>query len=618
MKPVTINVLIRYTNEDFSPAERNPFVKCFLDARFHRDAVKVHLEDGKTHRVTVSGVLRDSYRITHSTALCFASVAWRANESGNPCMLDTGVAHVTLSEISEGIKASGRFVRDMPLVMHTAERLCKASIEISIDRLDVDVPPPPISASVAGSRASADYINATLQMEQRMRETFGPQTANMRIPYDYSESGIQSSATGVPLPAVAYVLSEVPRTNDHYWENAFTTIMARDDLTTGDWKRLNLQGKARASIHMVCYIAQYLDYIGDTVDTNRRSQGPYNPQRVKPYENFGDGIGLVAGDCEDLGTANLQATNAFIDHVFDPSGPLYDELIEAQGIVRRYVPPLSLDVVRGQQVKDSVASYGAHMNDNYIPIDMFEEWSGVGPAKRRSPVGRSLPPAKRGGESDRLPFLVGEGTGMYECLGVENPLLPIMTYIYSIPSLEGFKKPITHRAGEPGNFFVGSLVGLTDYYYRRGLASAPMSFWYVTREGMTRGASYEDMMNHPERVGIVMHPPVSRELMAEMKEQTLRRLPPEPLVLSPLAKDAKRRHYSPLDHIVRSIDALNRPPGNPHHYAPVYVRPHNLQMPLARQIAADLTAKQRVWKVEYRLEEITDSIYGYAVRVFVN
>jgi hypothetical protein len=92
-------------------------------------------------------------------------------------------------------------------------------------------------------------------------------------------------------------MSETPKSNDHYWENAFTTVMDRDGLRPKDWERLNMTGKARAAVGTVCYIAQYLDYIGDTVDKNVKGRR-YDKNLVVPYENFGDALAMSGGDCE--------------------------------------------------------------------------------------------------------------------------------------------------------------------------------------------------------------------------------------------------------------------------------------------------------------------------------
>jgi hypothetical protein len=493
--------------------------------------------------------------------------------------------------------------------MYTADCLEKAQIEISIKKLDCDFKPEPLGAAMI-SASITQYVNSTLQMEQQMEETFGPQTSNMRIPYDYSESGIQST-NNVPLPAVAYIMAETPKSNDLYWENAFITIMKRDSLKPEDWERLNIIGKARVGVLVVCYLTQYLDYIGDTVDRNVKGK-KFDPNNVKPYENFGDALGMGSADCEDDACAIIETYNAFIIHIFKPNGQYYKIMVEMQRITRKFLPLLSLDVVRGAQVSDRTQNYGAHMNVNFFPQEMFRK------ALESTREGRLLSknlPWDSDDPIEGLPFLVGEGTGMYEPYGVENPLLPIMGYVYQCQSLEGFKKPITRKPGQTGNFFVGSLVGLMDYFYKRG-TKTPHSFWYTT-DGK-RGASYEDMMNNPERVGIKIHPTVSASVMSEMAEKTLRRLPPEPLILSPLAKDAKRRHNSVLNHISKTVEQWNRPKGNMYQKVPVYVRSHQLSTEIGNQIISDFKKLGRIWKVDYELEEITDKIFGYKMDVYVN
>lgn len=606
---------IRYRNTNFSPHERNPFIRCFLDARFDRNVTDVHLvkngiSDVQTYKHSVSGTLKEGYEITSRTALCFASIAWRNNETGAPCMLDTGVSHITFKEISEGIKTHGKFTKIMHMIMHTADNLEKAQVEISIKELNCEFKAEPVGANYPQliSASINQYINATMQIEQSMEETFGAQTANMRIPYDYSESGIQST-NGTPLPAVAYVMSETPKSNDHYWENAFTVVMDRDGLKPEHWERLNMTGKARAAVNTVCYIAQYLDYIGDTVDRNVKGSR-YDPRLVQPYENFGDGLSFFAIDCEDGAAAILQSNNAFLEHKFNSKGNLVNIMSEMQNIMKQYVPPLSLDVVRGMQVSDSTVNYGAHMNDNFVPQHMFRKL--VESTREGRLISKNL--QWEPNQMDDLPFLVGEGTGLYEPYGVDLPNAKLFGIVYQCPSLEGFKKLITRKVGVTGNFFVGSLVGLTDYFYKRG-ANTPMSFWYMTNQ--TRGASYDDMMNRPQKISVRIQPNVSKQVMEEMTEATLRRIPPEPLILSPLAKDAKRHHNSVLEHICKSVEEFKRPTGNLNQKVPVYIRSHQLSKELANRIVSDFRKIGNIWKVDYKLEEISDKIFGYRMNVYV-
>lgn len=611
MHAVTVNLEVTYVQSHLSPAEKHPQVRCFLDARFDREPTTIQLDAvGKTYATTVSGRLVKT-AIPPSTALCLASMAWRPNSSGTPCLLDTGVAHVTFAEIAKGILSTGAFEKDMHMIMHTAQGLDKGTLRIRVTGIQgVKIKDPSIIGHELCTQKEAvplitAYINDTIGTEQAMRDTFQG-TQNMRIPFDFSESGIQTTLN-TPLPAVAFVMSETPKTNALYWENAFETIMRRDGLSRADWSRLNKTGKARAAVLTICYAAQYMDYVSDTVDRNTHIQR-YSRQLVMPYENFGDALAMNSGDCEDLGAVELQCYNAL--QTIECSG----ELREIQLLARQYVPPLSLDVVRGAQVSDQVNKYGAHMNDNFVPLETFCKW--LDRTREGRQVAKTLPIDDV--ESD-LPFLVGEGTGMYEPYGYDNPLIEIMGYVYQAPSLEAFKKPILHRKGEPGSFFVGSLVGMTDYFYKRG-QTAPMSFWYCTQQEngeLTRGASYADMMNESERVCIKVQPMLSRKIMSTVEEAVLRRVPPKALILSKMDAPASRTRHSVLDKVSRAVQRLQRTPGPVHQKVPVYVRPHQLNAQSAAAMIGDFTTLRRVWKVDYELEQITDSLWGYRMEIYV-
>jgi hypothetical protein len=618
MHSVSVNLSITYAKSNLSPAEKHPQVRCFLDARFDREPVTIQLDkEGKTYQTCVQGKLVGNHSsIPPTTALCLASMAWRTNDVGSPCLLDTGVTHVTFGEIAQGILSQGSFEKDMHLVMYTAQGLDKGMIRLKVTGISgVKIKDP----SIIGHQLCTEretiplitaYINDTIGAEQRMRDTFHG-TENMRIPFDYSESGIQTTL-GTPLPAAAFVMSETPKTNALYWENAFQTIMRRDNLEPQQWNRLNLAGKARATVLTICYAAQYMDYVSDTVDRNTRIK-EYSKQLVLPYENFGNALAMNSGDCEDLAAVELQCYNALqsLDTAHCSA-----ELKELKQIAGQYVPPLSLDVVRGAQVADRVEHYGAHMNDNFVPIQTFCKWMDKTREGRQTLKTLPLPEQIQ----EDLPFLVGEGTGMYEPYGYDNPLRPLMGYVYQARSLSAFKKPILHKKGEPGSFFVGSLVGMTDYFYKRG-QTAPMSFWYCTKQKngeLTRGVSYNDMMNDSDRVCVKVQPLLSQQIMGTVEEAVLRRIPPNSLHLSSLDAPASRKQHSVLDRVSRAVSDMRRPSGGAHQKVPVYVRPHQLNAQVGAAMIADFQRMERIWKVDYELEQITDKLWGYRMEIYVN
>jgi hypothetical protein len=625
MAKVEISFRLDYIKSNLSSAEHNPCVACYLDSNFKRKWELVPLKRaGTSHKITVSGVGDP----VGGSALCFASMSSRNNEFGNACLMDAGTDHITFDEIAEVIKKKGIFVKEIDMLMHTVENFNKGTYRITITKDGFKTPG--FRAHVGDTIVSVNptaikdmlygYAEKVMQIEQSMEEHFEG-TDRMRMPFDYSQSGFQST-NGVPLPAIAYVMAETPGSNAHYWENAFEMVMRRDGLKPQEWHRLNTAGKARATILTICYIAQYGDYISDTIDTNIGQS--YNPQNVHPDEDFGDYLAMIAGDCEDLSGAELQCYNSLQQQKF-PEGSV---MREVQEISTHYVPPLNLDVVRGAQASDDgVQHMGAHMNDNFIPIGMFRKW--LENTREGRQVSATLPWPKLDTKiskinPDELPFLVGEGTGMYEPLGFQYSLMPIMAYVYRAPSLEMFKKPILHKKGETGPFFVGSLVGMTDYFYRRG-ANAPTGFWYRTKDPKTgafkRGVSYEDMMSeqHQENISIMLHPEPERHVMQVVNEAVSRRIPPRDLVLTPGAGEAHKWKSHPLlDRLVSDVASFKRAKGPATQYVPVYVRPHQLTRESVAQIGADMRKLERVWKIDYNLEEITDEIFGYRMSIYVN
>ena len=600
MKTVNFNINVQLIKDEMSPEEKQPQLNVFLDARFKRKPITIGLN---AQNVEITGQLPiDVEEIPQTATLCLSGFAWRKNNFGDECLMDVGTTHIPIGMITNGQKTF-----DLPLLMHTVNNYEKAKLEISVNSFNMD-DVKVVSRKYITSEMM-QYINATIKTEERMPDTISS-TANMRVPYDYSESGFEMTK-GTPLPAFAYVMGETPESNTLCWKNTFKIVMKRDDMEPSDFKRLSKVGKARVMALMMCCLTQYLEYIGDTIDKNTKRK-KYLASRVVGCENFGSGLVTFSGDCEDLGTSIMMVYNSFIAHKFDSNEKT---LIEIQQLATQYIPLLSLDAVNGAQVADKNAPKGAHINLNMVPIHQFRSWM------RKTPEGKqldnrlsSLYPKNIDSE---LLYMVGEGTGKLEPLGVHNPNTDLMGYVYGLRSLRKFKKPIPRKQGEAGSFLVGSLTGMTDYFIKRGVNIG--SLWYTTVENgkVSRGAYYRDMINDHPNVGIKMHEPVSKNNMDVIREAILTRDPPHDMVLTN-EYDYKYEKNEHLDHIVNEIENLDRTPGELHRYVPIYVRPYQIDVDLSSKMAYQLSGLKRVWKVDYALERITDEVFGYELRIYVN
>lgn len=590
MATLKIQFSIDLVENELSEREEQPHLSVFLTRHFNRKPIRVGLN---VKNAVVTGTLpKDQNEIPQTAALVLSHFAWRYNKVGVRCLMDVGTSHIYLKDI---IGYDSRVFNDIPLVMHTVGNIEKAKIKLTVVRVssgDIRVVNRDLDA-----RHLAQQINSEIQVESRMRDTIQG-TENMRVHYNMSESGMELVRG---TPSLAYIMSETPQSSEEFWGNGLSNVMIRDGLHRSEFYKLenDIEGEARIFAQLICYLPQYLDYVADTVDRNKPGS-KYDYKLVEGCENFGDSLSTYSGDCEDLGTGILMCFNAFMACEIKNK-----DLRKLQSIGKQYIPFLSLDAVNGQQVKDKNAPKGAHMNDNLVPFHMFRNWID-------DPDLEHMYPSKI---DERLPFLVGEGTGMLEPLGVDDPKQAIKAYVYRCRSLERFKKPISRSRKDPGGFLVASLNGFTDYFIKRGKNIG--SVIYTTKHpdnSVTRGAFYSDMINERRDVGMVMHKPIDTKTMAVMLETTMYRDPPHDLLLD---NDHHEEHENNkyLDKIVKKINGKEKVNSQ---YVPIYVRPHQLDKGMVRDIVRDFKRLQLIWKIDYKLERITNEIWGYRVRVHVN
>jgi len=631
MKQVKVSFSFQYDRCELSTGEHQPEIYAFLDARFKRKPtmLKFTLDENNPNKVykgTVTGYVNSRVgSLPPTTALVFTHWAWRPNQWGSNELQGVGTNHVTFGEMVH----QRTFEKEVPLLMHTVNNREKGQIRFQLHQIElggVEISAPLFVSAYSGAQVKVDqatkcigeYAANVMQLEENMNDTFSG-TNRIRVPYNLSESGLEMTS-GLPLPAYSYVLGEIPESNTRFWENCFQQVMKRDGLIPSDFFQLNKSGKARVMANMVTYVPTMLDYVSDTVMTDNRMERAQHRVEAQGIELFGDSLGpALSGDCEDLGTGIQMCHEALIRHTFPSTSTTFDALKEIQQIANEYLVLLSLDVVNGAHVQQKDAPKGAHMNANLVPFYQFKQVLENSPEGKK--VSRELPWPTHIQWDAELPFMVGEGTGIYEPLGLDadKALLPVKSYVYQgTPSMGTAKKPIGHARNEKTQFFLGSLLGMTPYFYRKGSPYA--AFWYTNGRQQQRGAKYTDMIaNRTDAWGLRPQPRIPRLLRKIVDEAILVRQPSYPLVLS--ERTSHPATNADLDYVVRTVGK------NTQHATtgllgqsvrgiikvPMYVRPGNINAEIARHNAKDFKRLKHVVKVEYDMEEATDRVYAYRV-----
>jgi hypothetical protein len=243
-----------------------------------------------------------------------------------------------------------------------------------------------------------------------------------------------------------------------------------------------------------------MDYIGDIDDLNERCiqpmpgfigsgiDRPYDPTRVVGCERFGDALRDGNGDCEDFALAiGGQIFSALIKHDFKG----HPQLTRVQEIANQYIAFMTLDSVTAAAMKAEGQKrvLGAHIKCTFISAAYAKECidrgvsnmstSKIGleaflhgkPKFAADVIGASIETGKNmafkpfASWAKDLPTVIGEGTGMFQPYGVNvDPIAEERADVYRMPSLGFAKKTIVHKPMAHSGFFVGSMVGFTNYW----------------------------------------------------------------------------------------------------------------------------------------------------------
>ena len=321
----------------------------------------------------------------------------------------------------------------------------------------------------------------------------------------------------------------------------------------------------------------------------------------------GDPLVTWSGDCEDDATGIAQTFSAFKQFPFAKGSSLK----EMQDIASNYMPIMTLAVVHGGSVKDSEdAELGSHMFPFIAPKDFVRTAMGR-TNEGRAALGKVSWTKEVNITGHKFKPLTAEGTGMFQVDEKDDPLIQVRQVIYSLPSLRTFKKPITKNT-----FYVGLMNGYTPEWMDMG--SNVGGIWFATKQPdgrVTRGVKYENAVHESTNFAIVPQPGLPRNVINVINEATLLRVPPNDLKITSKAIAPTRNKL--LDMVVKKV-------GNRSSAAaagvqlPVYIRPHQLNYELAQRMAEELSSHPHITKVDYRLEQVTDQVYGYRMMIHVN
>jgi hypothetical protein len=228
----------------------------------------------------------------------------------------------------------------------------------------------------------------------------------------------------VCLGFVAYIHGEIPSSNARFWENALQNVLEREEKTTKDFLAMDKNEQARIAFLLIDYPVTILPYIGDQVDRRNRKSGiaaaVHQGHLKVGYENFGEVLALMGGDCEDLAKGITKVARALKIFLQSPgaSPQVIGEnmgktsltcLTRINELLDQFVIQMSLCVVHGAKADDnSSMPKGAHMADMGFPVKYFKDC--LERTREGQRISAHLPWPKV--IEDGLDFQIGEGTGL--------------------------------------------------------------------------------------------------------------------------------------------------------------------------------------------------------------
>jgi len=645
-------------------AEDKPCVCVYLPSSFKRDVANVYpdrLDPSKEFEVELRG-FHPPGPLRLDTCVNMHMYATSRNKHGEPCDTDAGVTQFNVADMLEMATRQKDGVCEIikPFTMHTAQEFSKGTACIRFSSLDIVLGPglyweetPQNSENLLCNtkRCVQDletYVAQCSRIEKMLKPTFAG-TERIRCPRDWSEERFEG-AVGIPLPASAYAMYEIPSSTPEFWENLLTNVMLREGITRCDWKHLSQENRARLLGLMVSAIPASMPYRSDDINLNRAAKPGdaelYTRRLVQPIECFGDALRTLSGDCEDLGCAIAAIVTAFTVG----KRPEDQVLSQLYDIASGYIDFQTLDGVAGAQVADTttpsgirIRRQGAHMNSTMISMARVEDMLRRGACAKNvykesaeaAITAANVISKHRCSWMENLPALACEGTGLFDpCAQGCDPCANMKSRVFrDCKPLEVAKKMIQHPRFDPKTkkpledpFFKTVQKGLSRWWMDN--ANLPvMDFWfgYLDNAGCVhRGVRYSDILcdftDDAQNVVLIAAPIMCLEAVSALRSVSKNRPPPRMLQFPvPVQSLIKTPEIHPglerIGCLLRKTRCIER--GKKICWVKSYVRPHVLTDNWLRKLECWLVGSKYVVDLCHRREVWTSSFVTYEISLGV-
>ena len=670
---IEVDLELRYTQCLLADehTESRPVLRVFFDGHFERKESDggvwtVRLDEkrlDKVYKQTLKARIPHGQPLPLTACVGISQCAQRRNEFGKACATSAGNTHFQIAELQQMHKETVPRKKDLLVetMRISREPMSKGEIEMRVSgmRLGAAVKWIPVQQCLLGDSMLSTcteelgaFLDKRIAFESGLKDTW-PGIKNVRAPMDISASGIELTKTCfVPIEGFA-MIDHGQQVNAGFYQNALERSMIRRNLNPAtDYDTLDLPHKAELLAEMVCYAAQWSDYIGDSFELSVRKQpqivGRSYPLAKEPGEDFTNGGVRFAGDCEDLCKFAQVMFHAYRE--LDLSAANADaRLVELQGIAREYNFFLTLATVHGAKADDKTERIGAHLYGLMLPKSQVKRALHTNALGKQIAETLPLESSMHG-----LPTLFCEGTGRIRPMGTGpvatlkhtvraahaagligdssnhpvtrsyDPLFTARHYVASClaRSKGGFKMEIPHDFGAPSSFYLGNLLVVTDDYMQAGHSIGAFIAGNVSAKegGITRGAFFTDIINQHSNFALVPCDPMPDRIMSITREAAMLSEPAPPYIFDrskPMAGSADGKDPQ-LERLKKTVASWNRQGISPHGSVDVFMRPHQFSSATIDVMLGEMKQGHAIYKVDYEREYITNEKLGYQVRIYVD